>query len=163
MSQESINVKLLLSNIREKLENLEKNLKDMGKGLRLTNFQKENISLIFQEFVDNTHMIEQNSFEKNNNLYIFSEEFQLLTFIKDYLYKKPFSIFACFNCKSLIPYQQAFPDKFKKEKRKIFHICEPEILGEGITTNWKALYYLFYKDNEIRMLLMNYLKIVGDY
>lgn len=157
-SQKSINDKLLLSNIHQKLEKLEKDMQK-SKGLRLTNYQKENIALIFVEFVESTYELEQKSFREHDNLYIFSEEYQLLILLKDFLYKKPFSIFACFHCKNLVTYQQK--EYFKKEKRKLFHKCSQEILGEGVSTNWKALYYLFYKDNEIRTLLMQYLKTIN--
>jgi hypothetical protein len=161
MSQKSI---ISLLDIQEGLIKLEESIKKTEKGLRLTNYQKENISYMFDEFVQNMNNLEQKSFEKNSNLYIFSEEYQFLTMIKDYLYKKPFSVFACFKCKTINSFQKQ--DNFLKEKKKIFHICSfskiedltEQIIGEGVTTNWKTLYFLFYKDTDIRTHLMKYLK-----
>lgn len=155
MYQDSIKTEISLETIRKKLKDIKFRTKDANKGLRLTNLQKENISVFFDIFVQNLQNIEQKSFEKYNELYVFSDEYQLTSLIKDFLSNKPFSVFACFKCRKLEKIQSN-ATKFLKRENKIFHRCDNEMIGEGIQTNWKSLYYLFYEDYTIRKYIIQY-------
>lgn len=155
MSQEGIKDHISLEIIKDRLHDMESDIKDTNKGLRLTNIQKENIEISFEVFVKTLQNLEQQSFKEYDDLYVFSDEYQLTAVIKDFMYKKPFSVFACFKCKKLVKFQNN-GDLFTKVDKKTYHICSEGLIGEGVQTNWKSLYYLFYNDMKIRKYLIEY-------
>lgn len=161
MSQNSIKENNSLKIIREELQDKKMSIKDTNKGLRLTNIQKSQIEIAFTVFVKNLNKIEQTLFERHDELYVFTDEYQLYSYIMDFLYEKPYSVFACFQCRELVKMQQQ-TDSFIKKEKTLLHRCSEHKFGEGVQTNWKSLYYLFYESHVIRKSIITFFEQRGN-